>query len=137
MRKLKALVIGTTIAVTTILALSAVAAVADGRSPQRPDWVNMDGTVNEARAPAEIGVAGPDGRPIVCPNGKPLMVPFGPHSPTVHELVGHDQNDSIIAERKNPDGSIDVEVGEPPPVDWDAVCVEVDRRRKRGAGGGR
>jgi hypothetical protein len=43
--------------------------------PPRPDWVDADGKVNIDKAPKEVPVAGPDGKPIMDASGKEKRVP--------------------------------------------------------------
>jgi hypothetical protein len=45
------------------------------KPPPRPDWVDADGKVNIAKAPKEVSVAGPDGKPIKDASGNEKMVP--------------------------------------------------------------
>lgn len=58
------------------VALGATAAVVAGleRPPSDPPGLLPDGTVDPAKLPAFVGVVGPDGRDVICPDGKPLTV---------------------------------------------------------------
>ena len=46
----------------------------DSSDPGRPDWVDPAGKVKKNKVPAEFGVAGHEGTPVVCANGKELKV---------------------------------------------------------------
>lgn len=46
----------------------------DSSDPGSPEWVDSQGNVKKNKVPAEFGVAGPDGAPVVCANGKELKV---------------------------------------------------------------
>jgi hypothetical protein len=55
-------------------ACAAVVAAAVGDGPTDPPGLMADGSVDLAQLPAAVGVVGPDGRDVVCPNGRPLTV---------------------------------------------------------------
>jgi len=62
-----------------LLALAALVPVGivvagDSSDPGRPEWVDRQGEVKQDKVPADFGVAGPDGSPVVCANGKELKV---------------------------------------------------------------
>lgn len=79
------------IGVVIVLGAGAVLAVAGGDPPPpTPPWVQADGTIDQAKAPAELEVSGPDGKRVVCANGRALKVRkellFGPPAQTPDEL---------------------------------------------------
>jgi hypothetical protein len=61
-----------TLLVLIVLAAAVAFGVAarGGDQPDEPDFAGRTGTA------ATIGVAGPDGQPVVCANGKELRVPL-------------------------------------------------------------
>jgi hypothetical protein len=73
--------------ITLLLLLTALVPVGiviagDSADPGQPEWVDSEGKMKNDSVPAELGVAGPDGMPVVCANGKQLKVTkadlFGP-----------------------------------------------------------
>lgn len=46
----------------------------DSSDPGQPEWADPQGNVKQDKVPAEFGVSGPDGTPVVCANGKELKV---------------------------------------------------------------
>lgn len=42
--------------------------------PPRPGWVRADGTVDQSKMPARVGVLGPDGRPQMDAEGRERTV---------------------------------------------------------------
>lgn len=46
----------------------------DSSDPGQPEWADSQGNTKKDKVPAEFGVSGPDGTPVVCANGKELKV---------------------------------------------------------------
>jgi hypothetical protein len=76
--------------ITLLLLLTALVPVGiviagDGADPGQPEWVDSEGKLKKDSIPAEFGVAGPDGAPVVCANGTQLKVKkadrYGPPPP--------------------------------------------------------
>jgi hypothetical protein len=71
-------------ALLTLLAPSASAQVYDkSNPPPQPAWVGADGKVDLDKAPKEVSVAGPEGKPLMGPGGSEKKVPthLGPPPP--------------------------------------------------------
>jgi hypothetical protein len=97
-----------------------VTACPDKPPPSPPPWTTSDGRVDMSKVPARIGVAGPDGNPLLDAQGRPVTI----------------SKDELFAPPSSPpDG--------PPPVrnprcrvtrDWMGrpaeVCNDVDHRPK-------
>ena len=60
----------------SIVALAAAAAQGTdgGPTPDRPPWVNHDGTTDYSQMPEQIPVIGEDGLPILDVDGEPLTL---------------------------------------------------------------
>lgn len=54
---------------------AASAALTKDSVPSRPSWARADGTVDMAKMPSQVPVAGPDGKELRDKNGKTIMVP--------------------------------------------------------------
>lgn len=56
-------------------AVASVAAVVDPPPPPPvPSWTTSDGRVDMSKVPARIGVAGPDGKPLLDAQGHPVTI---------------------------------------------------------------
>lgn len=71
-RTITAIVGGTAVAISVGLGASAVAQPSE--PPERPSWVNNDGTVDRNKMPDSVPVVGPDGKTVRNDNGDPVHV---------------------------------------------------------------
>ncbi|HUQ22223.1 MAG TPA: hypothetical protein VM049_04340 [Gaiellaceae bacterium] len=67
-------VLTTLLLLLTALVPVGIIVAGDSTDPGRPGWVGSAGAVESDKVPAELAVAGPDGKPVVCANGKELKV---------------------------------------------------------------